>query len=428
MTLEDNRENIIKIWKVVSWLDDIRWNQDSGFFLLNNEIFEGLDESGKALVHWLCYITDRMRTVDQIWKKGGLVFSELVRDYQNVDSDEGFFNLFVGPEGYLPEKVREEKGKVQSKKENDTRSEKMLEKMGKFQSKKKNDIIYAPRYPRDMYSILRTLFILRDYDKSLFNYLNIHEGFWRGGTDPLGRMAFLLYLLTYSDTEKSYKTLNEKNIHNFKKRMEAEKSSFLTVLTDFSSNFETWNKSKRFGNKRLWAAIRDNLKFTVLSEAFETNVLKNIKKETLIHMLEFPGDVWNNRFVRNLLEPLIENQHIGRKKVYLKSNSSMSLRRMYNWLENSSVDMGEFYPEQFDISFDFAPRMCEKQLNYICPFGENGAKNICIGESIATAKLCPVVLVACGYIHTCNSDKCPVHEGVGIDVCEHKECKIEIKY
>jgi hypothetical protein len=101
---------------------------------------------------------------------------------------------------------------------------------------------------------------------------------------------------------------------------------------------------------------------------------------------------------------------------------------MYNWLASKNIDLVEFYPEQFDISFDFAPRMCEKRLNLVCPFGENGAENICLGESNFKGQLCPVVLVTCGYIHRCNPDKCPVHEGVGKGTCNHKECKMELKH
>jgi len=398
--LENKHKKFKDIWKVIAWLDDIRWNQKHDFFIIQNNYFKKMEGSEKSLVHWLCYITNRIRPIDQIWEKGAYIFSQLVTDYRKIETEEDFFKLFIGENGYL----HNEKGL----------------KMEKFQSKTNNDnklISYAPRLPKDMYSILRTLYVLRDYNKSLFYYLNYHDDLWRGKKDALGRIAYLLYCLSYNDV-KDIRGLTDKNKEGFKNEVKKDQKQVASILDEFDNNYHTWNKSKRYSNKRLWAALRDNLKLQTFSKAFQEKVLKKTRKEDLLSQLEFPGDIWNTRFAKHLLEPIIREQRIDGKKVFLKFNSSKSLRRMYDWMHKSCVDLQSFYPEQFDISFDFTPRMCEKRLCSVCPFGKNGSLSICLGECQSEDKLCPVALATSGYIHICNRNDCPIIQEIGKGTCE----------
>lgn len=77
------------------------------------------------------------------------------------------------------------------------------------------------------------------------------------------------------------------------------------------------------------------------------------------------------------------------------------IRDIYNQLKNDEIK--DFYPEQFDITFDFVPRMCNKKACNVCLFGEKGVEYICIPKK---GKYCPVALVSYGYIAECEEEQC----------------------
>ena len=75
-------------------------------------------------------------------------------------------------------------------------------------------------------------------------------------------------------------------------------------------------------------------------------------------------------------------------------------------------DINDGYPEQFDITFDFVPRMCEKANCDICLFAEENKKeeskalnkNHFMKYCIKTDdKICPVLLRCCGYSTLCRT-------------------------
>ena len=79
------------------------------------------------------------------------------------------------------------------------------------------------------------------------------------------------------------------------------------------------------------------------------------------------------------------------------------LRRIYR---EEQIDSG--CPEQFDITFDFVPRMCTQSNCSLCPYGKEiglgqDLSKICIKDS---SKYCPVVLVCCGYKKMCDPNNC----------------------
>ena len=90
------------------------------------------------------------------------------------------------------------------------------------------------------------------------------------------------------------------------------------------------------------------------------------------------------------------------------------IRDLWNEIKN---DHPELYPEQFDVTFDFVPRMCEKKLCEACPFGKNGAELICIPDK---DKYCPVALISCGYVFKCvgNQGDCTIKENIGKNTCK----------
>ena len=389
----EKKNTISDIWKVIYWMDNIRWNQDNVIILNKHEPYKKLSREYQILVHWLCYITDRMRTAEQVWDRGGYIFSELVTDYVKPDS-RSFYTLFTENK-YL---VKNKTGK-----------------MSRFYSKNINQS-YAPRFPKDLESILRTLYLLRDYDKSLIKYINLNREHWENNNDDIGRISFLLYCLTYEKVE---------GFHNFEKkefieRMDIVKNKLQNSLTNFEDRYSKWNRSNRYHNKRLWAALRDYIKYEEYSFYFQENVLNSSIDLDKLSQLEFPGDVWNKRFANRLLKEYLENQKIDGRRIFSQSNSSLSLRLMYEWIKKQKTPEN-LYPEQFDISFDFAPRMCENNLCFICPFGENGSTSICLKELSDGKKLCPVILVTCGYKYICDPKNCPIIKGIAQGTCKQKD-------
>lgn len=75
-----DKDSLIKICKVISWLDDKRWSDYNNYNFINF-FREDLSNSEKILTHWVCYITDRQMPFEVVWDKGGYVFSELVYEY-----------------------------------------------------------------------------------------------------------------------------------------------------------------------------------------------------------------------------------------------------------------------------------------------------------------------------------------------------------
>ncbi|MDY6822012.1 MAG: hypothetical protein SVN78_10375 [Deferribacterota bacterium] len=61
---------LIKIFKTISWLDDIRWRTAGNYNFINYSR-SNLTNCEKILTHWICYITDRQMSFEIVWDKGG---------------------------------------------------------------------------------------------------------------------------------------------------------------------------------------------------------------------------------------------------------------------------------------------------------------------------------------------------------------------
>lgn len=73
MVSNSKKERITQIFEVVAWLDEKRWNPSNIPFMmgdLDNDVFKTLSWQQQILVHWLCYITDRMRPFEEVWRDG----------------------------------------------------------------------------------------------------------------------------------------------------------------------------------------------------------------------------------------------------------------------------------------------------------------------------------------------------------------------
>ncbi len=159
--------------------------------------------------------------------------------------------------------------------------------------------------------------------------------------------------------------------------------------------------------KRVWCALRDYLKDPAYCDDFKMELQSRGVNPTLLNDLfneaenhqnacrwmELPGDVWN------------ENSEFRRCiTVNVDGKLGALLRKEYEKLQGK----GEGYPEEFDTTFDFVPRMCELGNCDICPFAAVKGEKVFDTAKVAalcvddTNKYCPLVLNYCGYYYKCK--------------------------
>ena len=378
-----DKDSFVEICKVISWLDNKRWNTEDNYNFINF-FRENLSNSEKILTHWICYITDRQMPFEAVWDKGGYVFSELVYEYERSK--------------LLPQQILN----AHYEKYKDNKSKE------RFRFTSSDNTTFASRYVTDDYqNILNTLEILNYYERNIINFIvNIIKRF-KDREVLLIRIACSLHLLTYQlDGKKSNPQRN------------------LRVLNDeqeFEKIVEFFKKNSTLGKKRLWCCIRDykkGLYHKVFSEAIkevtgrEASKFISIWDNLPMEQIELPGDVWNNSplFINNLFAKILAFDSIPKTW-----GMPEIIRDVYKQLKGF-VEINDFYPEQFDITFDFVPRMCSKKLCDVCPFGQNGVELVCIPSK---DKYCPVALLSCGYMAKCVGVKgdCILKKGIGKAIC-----------
>jgi len=379
------KDSFIKICKVISWLDDRRWNTEDNYNFINF-FREDLSSSEKILTHWICYITDRQMRFEAVWDKGGYVFSELVYEYKRSK--------------LLPRQILNthyEKYKDNKNKE-------------RFRFKSSDNRTFASRYiTNDYHNILNTLEVLNHYERNIINFIVDIIKRFKNREDLLIRIACSLHLLTYQLDGKK-----------------ANSKETLRVLNDkrkFEKKVENFKKNSTSGKKRLWCCIRDykkGLYHKVFSEALrevtgrEASKFISIWDNLPMEQIELPGDVWNNSplFKNNLFDKILDIDSIPKTW-----GMPEIIRDIYKQLKYSG-EINDFYPEQFDITFDFVPRMCSNKLCNVCPFGQKGVALVCIPSE---DKYCPVALLSCGYTAKCvgkEEEDCILKEGIGKGICK----------
>lgn len=371
--------------KVIEWLDQARWNQKNADWWgsgWRQETVRSLPADQKVLLHWITYITDMQMSADYVWSKGLPVFAVVVKQYsEGKDPDRLFLRVNDGLNSELPRRVINGDNKVDT-----------------LQVDEKHK--FTPRYSWHFDQILRTLKILTDYDRSLVKFIKSHlQG---GDNTNLRSLAHVLYLLTYANREKYSE--------------EYTRRLFGSERTLLSSEFHKWDQNTtKGGQKRLWAALRDYVKHDKLLKCIEENFpgwQYYVDKSDL----ELPGDIWNNRFFEYLVYDLAKKEGIDVEKV----NSSTLARSIYNSIKKREVSTS-FHPEQLDVSFDFASRMCSNELCDICIFGDNGAADFC--SEPGSSKLCPVLLILAGYRQCCTIEDCPIIANTGIRLCKGQSAR-----
>lgn len=150
-------------------------------------------------------------------------------------------------------------------------------------------------------------------------------------------------------------------------------------------------------------------------------------RELPMNQIELPGDVWNNFdvFKNNLILKVIslDKEDKGRgtqdivREIYTRlKGEELQFRHELMMTQGSPQ---EFYPERFDVTFDFAPRMCKRGLCRICLFGPNGVDKLCNPKN-GKDRYCPVALTSCGYTKPCvgEGEECIMRDNIGKNLCK----------
>jgi hypothetical protein len=386
LTIKDET-TLSNIFKTISWLDDKRWNVEYNYNFVN--FFKNdLSNCEKILTHWICYITDRQMPFEIVWDKGGYVFSELVYEYsRNTLSPQQPKQIF---DKYY-DKYKDNKDKE------------------RFRFKSTDNVYFASRYVTDDYEkISQTLEVLNksEYKRNIVVYIIDIIRKFKDSEDLLVRVACGLHLLSY---------------HLDRKKAIAEKvTRIINENEKFEKKLSEFKKTSTRGKKRLWCCIRDYKKGlyhqifnSAINEVASENAEELIKKWDGLPMnqIELPGDVWNNSplFRDNLFSNILDVDKIPKTW-----GMPDVVRELYNQIKKDK-DAHDFYPEQFDITFDFVPRMCNKKLCRVCLFGRDGVESICIPTK---DKYCPVALVSCGYIAKCMEAGCILKSGISKGICK----------
>jgi len=387
---------LVKIFRTISWLDLRRWNVDDNYNFINF-FRDDLLNHEKILTHWICYITDRQMPFELVWDKGGYVFSNLVYKYIRTELSP----LKILNQHY--EKYNDHKGKEH------------------FRFKSSHNGTFASRYVTDDYqNILQTLEVLdkQDYKRNIIVYVINVLRKYQGAEDLLIRVACALYLLTYrldrkkANSDEIVRTLNDEN--------------------EFDKKLQAFKRTSTSGKKRLWCCIRDYKKgqyCEIFNKAIkevageDAGEIVERWNELPMNQIELPGDVWNNSplFRENLFPNVINIDDIPKTWEMPKI-----IKVLFNQLKNNK-ELTDFYPEQFDITFDFVPRMCAKNLCKVCLFGMNGVDSICIPSQ---DKYCPVALLSCGYIERCVGlqGNCIIRDGISKGICKGRSKALSQKH
>jgi len=264
--------------------------------------------------------------------------------------------------------------------------------------------VFKSRFlPSDYLCILYTFISLEDFDYKLSKFIaNIYLKN-KNTNDLIRKILFSLYLLTYFDIGQP----TSADIFDFKKNLKkayCRKEEIFSIINDtykFESEFQKFNNEKIFNQKRAWCSLRDffksiefnsNFKLSLIDCGINQSDFNNLFNLNCLYQFELPGDVWNNN--SKFRDCILKNTE------YENSKKSLNIILRDHFEKNKDEIIG--YPEQFDITFNFVPRMCEENNCDVCPIYKltynNNFDELCINN---VEKLCPVALVGCNYKILC---------------------------
>jgi hypothetical protein len=333
----------------------------------------------------------------QIWEKGGYVLSLMVNDYST-----GRMNIKEILKKYIKISTKTELCIYAEKSDSE-----ILERF--YNVKKGGQVFFRSRYcAADIACMVRTLVILEKFDRNIVKYV---ENTLSTQGNCVNKIASVLYGLTYLDARR----LENKKL---KSQLDAVIADGETWRQDLLANpvkalrkTEKQFRAKKFQSKRLWCALRDYIKSPEYSNYFSQALSTKTGEwwldefdgpKSQMAKAELPGDVWNNSgIIRNYLLGDYTGEYDQKKK------SPEIVRDLYDrYIKNPNLGL---YPEQFDVTFDFVPRMCEKRMCGICFFGPEGIQQICIPSETG---LCSVALATCGYQIPCTNDQCDMRNNI----------------
>lgn len=380
-----SKKKLIKLFKVLSWLDNKRWNQVEEYQFFSKRYWEevilakDLSATEKILINWLVTITNRIKVAEGLLEKNFPILRDLVVDYRECRE---------GGEDKVSKICFQH----------------LYRRAGKDEP---NHTIQA--LPADVRSIWRTLIILLDYKNDIIKFLTERMGDWKE-EELCSRLAFRLYLLSF----KGIGTLKTKAVKELLNRRPGEENIKMkeakAILKDggkFEEEYNRWNESNQRWHKRIWLALRDYLKPEMLRRVFIQGIADKGNQKIWrdcrdkLTQLEVPGDMWNEEFFKRVIKPIAGN---------VKGRPAKIVRELWEKIKDGCP---ESYPEQFDVSYDFTSRMCRKNLCEVCPLGKKGAKSICYPN----AGFCTVALFTCGYLVDCDEKDCIIKDNIGQGVC-----------
>jgi len=405
-----NPDQIVPTLRTFAAFDDIRWANAPNYNLINY-CSEDLSADEKLLTHWISYIADRQMPFMRVWEVGGYVLSHLVREFER----SGKTMRSLADEHIQRRRGEDGKDKIVFQSPMDGPNRRL-----ELQGITRTPVRFASRYiPEDALLMFRTLTLLDEVAGRRFaGFAALFISDSEGIGENIRRLAIAFDGLTYS-------AAGAVTADQLANRMTNLSGSLAQDVSAIRKDPSAWLESRRktfrpFGKKRLWCSLRDYLKspefnpcfVQALADAGFQNAHRwkstNQELRRALDQMELPGDVWNNNevFANGLFLPYLQNK----PKTW---DMPRTVRAIYEAI-NDRV-RGVFYPEQLDVTFDFVPRMCERQMCHVCPFG-GGVSKLCHQQQNL---LCPVPLVACGYQHMCRPENCEFKSDATRGVCRH---------
>ncbi len=400
-------------FEIVNFLDNCRWDKSvNNNYGLINYSKHNLPNDLKLLTHWISYITDRQMKFEIIWDVGGFVFSDMLYNYKILLDGMEILNPNYKNSNFI--KVKDgEYTFISSSLVSQSPSENGRTLLNKYGFRNEDKVRFVSRfYPADYTSMFYTLYTLKEFNKDFINYIitvlnNIDE------TTPenlIKALAYSFYILTYEDIGQPSKKDLDYNL--LLKTAKVRTKKVLDIINDkvlLKQKIEDfYNNKTQYKIKRIWCCIRDYIKSNefgikclkeeLIARKVEKDIINNLFSNKAKATMELPGDVWNNNSIfRNCI---FKNVALTDKEQKMSFNKLLRLK-----YDNLPFDVG--YPEQFDITFDFVPRMCEKNNCDICPFNldnkDNNINKICVRDK---NKYCTVAQICCNYKCMCKPNGC----------------------
>lgn len=399
MRSSDSLYKLIDIWKFFKWLDEMSYVNSYEDFVrsiyedsiknindfrrklgLKETDISGIEAKHLVLSHWLTYIFDYQMPAKYIWERGYPIIACAVIEYlDRYSADEVIEKFSFWCEKYNFKHRFMKKHKLNEK-------------------------------------VRRTLRILeKSFNKDIIDFM-LKITSYGEDNDWVRKVACALYLLTYDESVSEYEAC---------KILRSKGEFDKYYISKIDRRTSLW-KAKLW-HKRLWAALRDYMVSREIKRSlnkyryYDAQILKRWENsEKFLDQLEVPGDIWNIRFYENVMKRLLEELLKDKVKESALGNPAKSIRILYNEFREV-FKKNEFYPGQFDVTFDYARVFCNKKLCILCPlYIFSITKRLCEAVINSEAKVCPILILLEYSKTSCIGENCPVYREKLAGICEGK--------